>query len=84
MNFKRTYLAILAIIGLSCGRQELWPTEADRLRLPDEPLSAVTDGGTLGQPCVAQCDGTSNCDPSQYCPDSCLACPCADICRLKP
>jgi hypothetical protein len=39
--------------------------------------------GTLGAACVAKCDGTSNCDQGQYCPDSCLQCPCSDSCRSQ-
>jgi hypothetical protein len=40
-------------------------------------------GGTLGAACTLQCDGTSNCDPHQYCPDSCATCPCSDTCHAQ-
>lgn len=42
-----------------------------------------SSGGTLGAACTLQCDGTSNCDPGQYCPDSCLQCPCTDTCHAQ-
>ncbi len=38
------------------------------------------DAGTLGLPCVAQCDGTDDCEPGQRCPDSCFTCPCPGTC----
>jgi hypothetical protein len=33
-----------------------------------------------GQACTSSCDGTSNCPAGQYCPDSCLTCPCTGTC----
>lgn len=38
---------------------------------------------TLGKQCTASCDGTSTCEPGQYCPASCVTCPCTDTCRAQ-
>jgi hypothetical protein len=38
-------------------------------------------GPTVGQPCTSACDGTDNCGAGQYCPDSCLTCPCSSSCQ---
>jgi hypothetical protein len=35
----------------------------------------------VGKACTAQCDGSSDCDPGQYCPDSCFTCPCSGTCQ---
>ena len=47
----------------------------------DSICELVAVGGTIGEGCTLQCDGSSNCDPGEYCPDSCLTCPCTDTCR---
>jgi hypothetical protein len=44
--------------------------------------SAPACPGNL-QPCTAQCDGTSDCPSGQYCPDSCVMCPCASQCAAQ-
>ena len=80
MKTNLSFLAVLALFGISCAGAELQQDDGDK----GQSLSLVTDAGTLGKPCVAQCDGTSNCDPGQYCPDSCLTCPCSDFCRDLP
>jgi hypothetical protein len=63
--------------GGSCG------TCGDGLVCSGALCGPSPGSGTLGLQCTTQCDGTFNCDPGQYCPDSCLTCPCTDTCHAQ-